>query len=281
MKKANNTLYFNFGEIIKSLFESTGEQMFPEYNYHNNENSYSMILWNYVKLSDRLFKIINFTNDPNVIDIPITLYPNIIGVYEGDLYLKDYVANLLDYISWEYKDYVMVSIKKDDYVNSKSSVPTDFGTKYYSYNLWCLLKDKLLDILLYMNNTYERYSTLLGFYASKKADLMNALSSSYSDVGAQTTKGTNENKSNDTPQEPYDDDYSDSNYSTSTSKGSSEATTRTNLTHTSTDERENLMTRLNEIERKYSNVMANWVAEFGKFFTSPLNIMDYEDYTGE
>lgn len=281
MKKWNNTLFFTFKELLKSLREASATpKLYPLYNYVDNLRD-SELLWNTTNLGDRLFDIIKFTDNPNVIDIPYTMFTNIIGIYEGNFYLKDYVKELLNSISWEYKTHILLTISKEDYTNSVRTISAEGGGTFeYSQNLLWTFRNKILDLLLLANLTYEKYSTLLNFYASKKADLMNALSSSYSDVGASSSKSENFNLTNDTPQEVYNDDYSDNNYASSTSKGKNESSMRTNLNHSELHEGDTLIARLKEIEDKYSNVMQEWIKEFDKFFTSNLNVADYEEYTG-
>ena len=103
---------------------------------------------------------------------------------------------------------------------------------------------KLISLL---NDTYEYYTTLLGVYASSKADLM-------ADIKAISK---NKVKFNDTPQNPNTSGvYEGDNY----------------ITHFTATEGENsspLMTkimRLKEIQDNYKDLMSIWVRDFEKIF---------------
>ena len=105
-----------------------------------------------------------------------------------------------------------------------------------------------------LNDTYEYYTTLLGLYASAKADLM-------ADIKAISK---NKVKFNDTPQNPNNDSvYEGDNY----------------ITHFTATEGENsspLMTkimRLKEIQDNYKDLMSIWVRDFERvFFQEEVNL---------
>ena len=105
-----------------------------------------------------------------------------------------------------------------------------------------------------LNDTYEYYTTLLGLYASAKADLM-------ADIKAISK---NKVKFNDTPQNPNNDSvYEGDNY----------------ITHFTSTEGENsspLMSkimRLKEIQDNYKDLMSIWVRDFERvFFQEEVNL---------
>lgn len=100
---------------------------------------------------------------------------------------------------------------------------------------------KLLNV---MNDTKDKYIALMGLYNSQKTHLLDAIKS--------TTRTTS--KFNDTPQDEGDfsDDSHTSNITIGEGESSTEATTP--------------IERLNEISRKYENIVENWLKEFAILF---------------
>lgn len=98
-----------------------------------------------------------------------------------------------------------------------------------------------------LNRTHERYILILESYASEKSKMMDDVKS-----GSSSTR-----KHNDTPQNANTEGvYEGDNYISDFTKYATERRT----------EFATKMTRLNEIEEGYSNVMADWVDEFRKTF---------------
>ena len=98
-------------------------------------------------------------------------------------------------------------------------------------------------------NSYDKYSVLLGFYDAKKQHLMDKLNSTIEF----------NSKYNDTPQ-----DVGNMN--------SDPYTTNTTRTKSTTESDSNtLMARLNEIQNSYRNLYMDWVNEFDGLFVDHLN----------
>lgn len=98
-----------------------------------------------------------------------------------------------------------------------------------------------------LNMTYEYYMTLVNFYRSAKANLMDDVESTSS----------NKIKFNDTPQNANTDGkYEGDDYINQFTK--TEGLTKTQLT--------SKINRLREIQDGYKNVMADWVKEFEMLF---------------
>ena len=102
-------------------------------------------------------------------------------------------------------------------------------------------------LILLLNDTHERYTTILSEYASAKTHLMDQVKSGT----------TSSRKYNDTPQnsnalEPYQGDDYISNFTKFETENSTDMATK--------------MARLKEVEDGYNNVMAEWVEEFHRIF---------------
>ena len=102
-------------------------------------------------------------------------------------------------------------------------------------------------LILLLNDTHERYVTILNEYASAKSHLMDKVKS----------ETASSRKYNDTPQnsnalEPYQGDDYISNFTKFETENSTDMGTK--------------MARLKEVEDGYSNVMAEWVEEFHRIF---------------
>ena len=107
--------------------------------------------------------------------------------------------------------------------------------------------------IIELNDTHDRYMTLLNAYASAKAHLMDDVKS----------HALSKRKHNDTPQNPNTADvYEGDNYITDFTKFDTE-----NSSELSTK-----MSRLREIEDAYSNVMSDWVNEFEGIFMEEKNL---------
>lgn len=102
-------------------------------------------------------------------------------------------------------------------------------------------------LITILNDTHERYVTILNEYASAKTHLMDNVTSS----------NLSKRKYNDTPQNsngtnPYEGDDYISNFTSFDTTNSTEFATK--------------MARLREIQEGYDNIMAEWVEEFRRAF---------------
>lgn len=144
---------------------------------------------------------------------------------------------------------------------------------------------KVIEVLSY---TYEKYSSLLTFYANKKANLLEGIklieseTSESSQHAENSSSGSEQHisKSNDTPQLPNTSDvFADDGYVSNLEKGNSEdsASSESDISgdseihRTHTNDRDTLIERLNEIEKKYSNVFMKWLNEFDFLFIAEEN----------
>lgn len=94
----------------------------------------------------------------------------------------------------------------------------------------------IIKLLTIMSQTYERYATLLDFYAAKKSQLLDKVESL--------------TRFNDTPQDTGE--FSDDEHTT-------------HITSTKNDY-DTLMARLDEVDRKYRNLLKDWSNEFECLF---------------
>lgn len=98
-------------------------------------------------------------------------------------------------------------------------------------------------------NSYDKYSVLLGFYDAKKQHLMDKLNSTIEF----------NSKYNDTPQNAGNMDSDPYTTNTTRTKSTTESDSNT------------LMARLNEIQNSYRNLYMDWVNEFDGLFVDHLN----------
>ena len=153
-----------------------------------------------------------------------------------------------------------------------------------------LIKKKYKKLLNILNYTYDKYSSLMDFYAEKREDLLDGIqrteheesenSQSAEISGSESTDRLS--KFNDTPQAPdtnsvfegdgyvselTKDKIESENGSESSISGSAE------ISRTYSDERETLIQRLNEIEKKYNLTFNKWLDEFEPLFISEENVL--------
>lgn len=149
---------------------------------------------------------------------------------------------LLSYVMGKYWNHAFAKIIKN---LNEELTSEDYENAVWQWGI------KFISLL---NDTYEYYTTLLGLYASAKADLM-------ADIKAISK---NKVKFNDTPQNPNNDSvYEGDNY----------------ITHFTATEGENsspLMSkimRLKEIQDNYKDLMSIWVRDFERvFFQEEVNL---------
>ena len=105
-----------------------------------------------------------------------------------------------------------------------------------------------------ITQTYERYSTLLGLYASEKSKLLDGITTTTQGVG----------QFNDTPQniQTSVDNYTGDSHITNISKSSAVATS----------DADTKIARLDEITRKYRNLLKDWSDEFEQIFIERGNV---------
>ena len=101
------------------------------------------------------------------------------------------------------------------------------------------------------NFTSERYLVLLNLYEEHKNNLLSRLSS--------TTTSTNTHRVNDTPQNSGN--FTGEDFTSVWEENTNNVSTVSNP--------ETIMERLDEIQRKYMNVLADWVNEFKSLFIAP------------
>ena len=153
----------------------------------------------------------------------------------SDLSTNAVYNELLSLVLGKYWNHAILKIVKN---LNEEPTEVDFENKLWEWGL------KFISLL---NDTYEYYTTLLGVYASSKADLMEDI------------KATSKNavKFNDTPQNPNNSDkYEGDNYIT-------------HFTSTEGETKSPLMTkimRLKEIQDNYKDLMSIWVRDFEKIF---------------
>ena len=152
----------------------------------------------------------------------------------GSWILKDYIADLWNFLKhrYEYEFVFDVSFGKSTYLdNPYTSWTSDELAEYYK-----VAQEFLIRFLGVMERSYERYALILKTYADNKADLLNKVESL--------------TRFNDTPQDTGE--FSDDEHTT-------------HITSTKNDF-DTLMGRIDEIDRKYRNVLADWTREFESLF---------------
>ena len=153
-----------------------------------------------------------------------------------------YVEGLWQRVVSRYYDDYVLAIKK--YCNEPAPDQEELA---HAFVRW------IEKLLTFIAQTYDHYATLLGFYASEKADLMEDI------------KATSKNnvKFNDTPQNPNSAGvYEGDDYITHFTK--TEGETSSPLM--------SKMMRLKEIQDHFKNLWADWVEEAEKLFIEGSNL---------
>ena len=150
---------------------------------------------------------------------------------------KSYVEDLfLELCSYYLDEYVLVSEKED----------IEEADKYYFFR----------SLIVIMELTYDRYSTLLKSYSDSINELLEGLKS----------EGYNTSRFNDTPQgDETNFEYEDGDHVTNIRKDKNTIVT----------DNESRIARLNDLRSKYANVYKEWLKEFSGLFMSEgsLNIL--------
>lgn len=114
-------------------------------------------------------------------------------------------------------------------------------------------KQFLAKIVMIIQQTYDRYSTLLGIYASEKSKLLDGVKTTTIGVG----------RFNDTPQDLSDgDEFGDNTHVSNITKSTAEAVSDVDTK----------INRIAEIDRKMRNIMKDWTDEFEDLFIEGENI---------
>ena len=104
--------------------------------------------------------------------------------------------------------------------------------------------------------TYKKYDLLLGYYASKEANLLAQVSS----TSTGDSSNININKRNETPQN--EGDYSGDTHATEVSRAEGSA----DNTIVSVTDKDTPIMRLAEIQQLYKNLLADWSDELERCF---------------
>lgn len=159
-----------------------------------------------------------------------------------DIKFNDVVNNLFD----GYADWYIGFIDKYIRCYEDSVEPTEEEKE--------IIKNKFLrKFSITYNYTSDRYLTLLNLYTSQKNNLMSKLSN--------TSSNSTTHRVNDTPQNGgnfYDDEHTSVYEQTTISTNNAIDPTT-------------VMSRLDEIQDKYANVIKDWVEEFNSLFIPPYN----------
>ena len=119
-----------------------------------------------------------------------------------------------------------------------------YGRKFVDF------KNKVLSIII---QTYDRYAKMLDLYDSEKTKLLDGVKTTTTGVG----------RFNDTPQNITDgSEFGDNSHITNITKSTAEAESDVDTK----------MARLDEISRKYRNLLKDWTNEFDGLFIEERNI---------
>lgn len=140
---------------------------------------------------------------------------------------------------------------------------------------------KVFNLLDY---TYDRYSTILGFYTDEKAHLLDRLSRTRSGTRDISSEGehsdTTDNISifNDTPQTTdviatiQQNQYaSELNKGQVANQGSNSSSGSDEFEENELFDTKTIMAKLDEVEKQYSNVIKKWLDEFDELFIEEVN----------
>lgn len=140
---------------------------------------------------------------------------------------------------------------------------------------------KIVNLLDY---TYDKYNTLLGFYADEKSHLLDRLSRSRSGSREISSEGehsdTTDNISifNDTPQTTdviatiQQKQYaSELNKGQVANEGSNSSSGSDEFEENELFDTKTIMAKLDEVEKQYSNVIKKWLNEFDELFIEEVN----------
>ena len=202
----------------------------------------------------------------------------------GDLTRKQLYAQNATYIDWVNNN---IQVKQNAYRLWKKLIEK-YGTWY------CLVsedfdslsefeKTKLVcEILTKLDETFDKYSTIIYAYEDEKDHLLNGgyrsatklIDRNTGSNATQTATGTDKFK--DTPQSaisPSSDEYnSEVRYTSGSNAQSSEFEEDATESVTENYSPDSVIDRLANLEQKYKNLWQIWVDEFSGFFISPANI---------
>ena len=160
-------------------------------------------------------------------------------------YIDDSHVGLLNRVIERYWDeYVFDS---DENISSPSDILTSPEVLYNTRRFLA----KFIDII---NNTYDKYSSILNSYETAKTHLLDQLE--------RVTSGNDIRRENDTPQD--EGDFDDDNHTSYINQGETSVTE----THDDTP----LIERLEKIQNLYQNTMLKWLNEFNDLFIEGGNV---------
>ena len=151
--------------------------------------------------------------------------------------LKAHITDLLNMVYSRFYDHYVYGTDGDETSDL-------YGRKFINF------KNKILSII---EQTYERYSTLLNLYASEKSKLLDGVKTTTTGVG----------RFNDTPQNITNgDEFGDNTHISNITKSTAEAVSDVDTK----------MARLDEITKRYRNLLKEWTNEFDGLFIEERNI---------
>lgn len=116
------------------------------------------------------------------------------------------------------------------------------------------ITDVLGNIVMIILQTYDRYAKLLDIYASESSKLLDGIKTTTSGVG----------RFNDTPQNITDgDEFGDNTHVSNITKSTAEAIS----------DADTKMARIDEIDRRYRNILKDWTNEFEGLFIEGENYL--------
>lgn len=143
------------------------------------------------------------------------------------------------------------------------------------------LMNKVVNLLDY---TYPKYSNLIDLYSSQKSHLMDKLSRvrqgqrDTEQDGESSSQGTYKDLHNDTPQSTdvvatleQDQFVSDLSKGNNSNEGETHQIGSDTFNETETHDPTTIIERLNEIEKKFSQVWRRWLDEFEQLFIDVVN----------
>lgn len=206
--------------------------------------------------------------------VPFLEQYGVVVTQEGTTMLAEYVKEVLDLFSSRYADSYIMSVYDLNNDALKSGAKKTL--------------DHIIDVLI---NTYPKFKELLAYYGESKGKLLDAIKASYSDEeefqgrnrlqNESVHEGSTSGKShvNDTPQNAIVDggsDYSSESFAStidfaSSEEGASDKSRQRSqnqysrtLGHTSENDRDTLIERLESINTKFELIYKRWTDEFGR-----------------
>lgn len=218
-----------------------------------------------------LISYIKYDKDPTQFDGILS-----IGIKWGDTFYSD-IADLLGAglpnFSWvdgeditEYAKQIINRVVERYSYDWVITCFADLSEEYIEVEVYKFI-DQFINIL---NNTYNKYAELLQYYTNAKGKLMDGIKK----IEEGETSANAKNRFNDTPQnldvngETFDDIDHTTNLNLNNATGESTITT--------TDEKYELVERLDKVNRLYADLMLDWSNKFSRLFIPYVNGEKYE-----